>query len=51
MPMAEVVVENGYRMQGVQDSPYINGVGGNEQELGVKGEATQGNMDLDGLLT
>ena len=48
--MAEVVVENGYRMQGVQDSPSIDGVGGNEQELGVEGEATQGNMDLDGQL-
>ena len=45
MPMAEVVV------QGVQDGPSIDGVGGNEQELGVEGEATQGNMDLDGQLT
>ena len=51
VPMAEVVVENGYRMQGVQDGPSIDGVGGNEQELGVEGEATQGNMDLDGQLT
>ena len=50
MPMAEVVVENGYRMQGVQDGPSIDGVEGNEQELGVKGEATQGNMDLDDQL-
>ena len=38
-------------MQGVQDGPSIDGVGGNEQELGVKGEAAQGNMDLDGQLT
>ena len=50
MPMAEVVVKNGYRMQGVLDGPSIDGVGGNEQELGVEGEATQGNMDLDGQL-
>ena len=49
--MAEVVVENGYRMQGVQDGPSIDSVGGNEQELGVEGEATQDNMDLDGQLT
>ena len=51
MPMAKVVVENGYMMQGIQDGPSIYGVGGNEQELGVEGEATQGNMDLDGQLT
>ena len=51
VPMAEVVVENGYRMQGVLDGLPIDGVGGNEQELGVEGEATQGNMDLDGQLT
>ena len=51
VPMAEVVVENGYRMQGVQGGPSIDGVGGNEQELGVKGEAAQGNMVLDGQLT
>jgi hypothetical protein len=48
--MAEVVVENGYRMHGVQDSPSIDGSGGNEKALGVKGEATQDNMDLDGQL-
>ena len=40
VPMAEVVVENGYMMQGLQDGPSINGVGGNEQEFGVEGEAT-----------
>ena len=44
-------MENGYRMQGVQDGPSIDGVGGNEQELGVEGEVTQGNMDSDGQLT
>ena len=49
--MAEVVVENGYMIHGVLDGPSIDGVGGNEQELMVKGEATQGNMDLDGQLT
>ena len=38
-------------MQGVQDGPSIYGFGGNEQELGVEGEATQDNMDLDGQLT
>ena len=47
MPMAEVVVKNVYRMQGVLDGPSIDGVGGNEQELVVEGEATQGNIDLD----
>ena len=51
MPMAEVVVEYGYRMQGVQDCRSIDGVGGNEQELGVEGEVTQGNIDLDNQLT
>ena len=51
VPMAEVVVENRYMIQGVLDGPSIDGVGGNEQELMVKGEATQGNMDLDGQLT
>ena len=47
VPMAKVVGENGYRMQDVQDVPSIDGVGGNEQELRVEGEATKGNMDLD----
>ena len=51
MPMAKVVVENRYKMQGVQDGPSIDGVGGNEQELGVEGEVTQDNMDLNGQLT
>ena len=43
-------MENGYRMQGVLDGSSIDGIGGKEQELGVEGEATQGNMDLDGQL-
>ena len=30
VPMAEVVVENGYRMQGLQDRPSNDGVGDNE---------------------
>ena len=51
VPMAEVVVENGYKMQGVQDGPSIDGFGGNEHELWVEGEATQDNMNLDGQLT
>jgi hypothetical protein len=38
VPIAEVVVENGYRMQGLQDMSSIDGVGGNEQELGSKGK-------------
>ena len=44
-------MENGYRMQGGLDEPSIDGVGGNEQEFGIEGESTQGNMDLDGQLT
>ena len=51
MHMAEVVVENGYKMQGVQDGPCIDGFGGNDQELAVEGEATQDNMVLDDQLT
>ena len=31
VPMVEVVVENGYRMHGVQDSPSIDGFGGNNK--------------------
>jgi hypothetical protein len=38
VPMVEVVVENGYRMQGFQEGPSIDGVGGNEQERGAKGK-------------
>jgi hypothetical protein len=48
--MAEVVVENGYMIHGLHDGSSNDGVGGNEQELGVKGEPTQGNMDLDSQL-
>ena len=44
-------MENGYRMHGVQDVPSIDGFGVNEKELGVEGEAAQGNMNLDGQLT
>ena len=51
MPIAEVVVENGYRMQGVQDGPSIDGFEDNEKELGVEGEASQDSMDLDRQLT
>ena len=51
VPMAEVVVENGYMMHGVQDGLSSDGFGGNEKELGVEGEASQDNMDLDGQLT
>ena len=36
--MAEVVVENGYRMQGVLDGPSIDGVRDNGQELASKGK-------------
>jgi hypothetical protein len=49
--MAEVVVENGYRIQGLQEGPSIDGAGGNEQEWGVEGEATSSNMVLDDQLT
>jgi hypothetical protein len=51
VPMVEVVVENGYKMQDVEDGSCNDGVGGNEKEFGVKGEGMQGNMDLDGQLT
>jgi hypothetical protein len=49
--MPEVVVENGYRLEHNEDGPYNEGVGYNEQEAGVEGEGTQGDMDLDGNLT
>jgi hypothetical protein len=32
VPMAEVVVENGYRLRGLQEGLSINAAGGNEQE-------------------
>jgi hypothetical protein len=51
VPMAKVVVENGYMMQDVEDMPFNDGAGCNEEEFGVEGEGTQGNMDLDGQLT
>jgi hypothetical protein len=43
-------MENGYKMHGLHDESSIDGVGGNQQELEVEEEATQGNMDLDGQL-
>ena len=49
--MAELEVENGYVMQGLQEGPPIDGVRDNEQERGVEGEATSCNMDLDNQLT
>jgi hypothetical protein len=49
--ITEVVVENGYRIEDDEDVPYNDGVGYNEQEVGVEGEGTQGDMDLDGQLT
>jgi hypothetical protein len=48
VPMAEVVVENGYRLQDDEDGSSNDGLGCNEQEFRVKGEETQGDMDLDG---
>jgi hypothetical protein len=51
VPMAKVVVENGYMLQDVEDMPFNDGAGCNEEEFGVEGEGTQGNMDLDGQLT
>ena len=51
VPMAELEVENGYVMQGLQEGPPIDGVRDNEQERGVEGEATSCNMDLDNQLT
>jgi hypothetical protein len=44
-------MENGYRMQDVEDGPCNDGAGGNEEEFGIEGKGTQGNMDLDGQLT
>jgi hypothetical protein len=51
VPVAEVVMENGYRMQDVEDGPCNDGAGGNKEEFGIEGKGTQGNMDLDGQLT
>jgi hypothetical protein len=36
--MPEVVVENGYRLGDVHDSPCNDGVGGDEEEFGAEGE-------------
>jgi hypothetical protein len=49
--MAEVVVENGYKIQDVVDGPSNDGVRCNEEEFRVEGEGTQGNMDLGNQLT
>ena len=46
--MAEVVVENGYRMHGLQEGPSFDG--DTQQECGVHVEPTMGTMDLDGQL-
>jgi hypothetical protein len=51
VPMAEVVVENGYRLQDDEDGSSNDGLGCNEQEFRVEGEETQGDIDLDGQLT
>jgi hypothetical protein len=48
--MPEVVVQNGYRMEDDGELSYNYGVGYNE-EVGVQGEGTQGDIDLDGHLT
>ena len=49
VPMAEVVVENGYRMHGLQEGLSFDG--GTQQECGVHVEPTMGTMDFDGRLT
>jgi hypothetical protein len=49
--MAEVVVENGYRMCGLQDEPSFDGVGDTQQECGVHVEPATGTMDLNSQLT
>jgi hypothetical protein len=51
MTMLEVVVENGNKLEDDEYEPYNDGVGYNEQEVGVQGEGTQGDIDLDGNLT
>jgi hypothetical protein len=47
--MPEVVVQNGYRIEDDEELPYNDSVGYNE-EVGVQGEGTQGDIDLDGHL-
>jgi hypothetical protein len=49
--MPEVVVQNGYKMEDDEELPYNDGVGYNEEEVGVQGKGTQGDIDLDGHLT
>ena len=49
--MAKVVVENGYRIEDVEDGPSFDGVGGDGHECGVNVDATLGDMELDGQLT
>jgi hypothetical protein len=39
--MAEVVVENGYRIEDVEDWPSFDGVGGDEHEGGQCGRNTR----------
>ena len=49
MALAEVVVENGYRMHDLQEGPFFDD--DTQQECGVHVEPTIGTMDLDGQLT
>ena len=46
--MVEVVVENGYRMHGLQEGSSFDG--DTQQECGVHVEPTMGTMDLDSVL-
>jgi hypothetical protein len=48
VPMAKVVVEDGYRKE---DGPLYDCVAGDEQQRGVPVHATPRNMDWDGQLT
>ena len=47
--LAEVVLENGYRMHDLQEGPSFDD--DTQQECGVHVEPTMGTMDLDGQLT
>ena len=49
MALAEVVVENRYRMHDFQEGPSFDD--DTQQECGVHVEPTMGTMDLDGQLT
>jgi hypothetical protein len=51
MPIAEVVVENGYRLEDEEDNPCNDGGGVGAQEFGVEEEGNEGDMDVDGQLT